>query len=110
MGLLSKLIKKTGEAVVDPKPVEKPFQQKKITNPLVRKKVPNLQTSDYQKQIDDSISKGTISTPTATPYVIGQLYSLLDETIEQIQVEKRSESSKASKDLHLMFQDLKKIC
>ena len=29
MGLLSKLIKKTGEAVVDPKPVEKPFQQQK---------------------------------------------------------------------------------
>ena len=89
MGLLSKLLKKTGEAVVDPKPVEKPFQQKKITNPLVRKKVPNLQTSDYQKQIDDSISKGTISTPTATPNVIGQLYSPVRSTVEQIQYGKK---------------------
>ena len=60
MGLLSKLIKKTGEAVVDSKPVEKPFQQKKITNPLVRKKVPNLQTSDYQKELDSMAGKYTV--------------------------------------------------
>ena len=88
MGLLSKLIKKTGEAVVDSKPVEKPFQQKKITNPLVRKKVPNLQTSDYQKELDSMAGKYTVpkvlerSTP---PSVLGQLYSPVRSTIEQIQ-------------------------
>ena len=88
MGLLSKLIKKTGKAVVDSKPVEKPFQQKKITNPLVRKKVPNLQTSDYQKELDSMAGKYTVpkvlerSTP---PSVLGQLYSPVRSTIEQIQ-------------------------
>ena len=61
MGLLSKLIKKTGKAVVDSKPVEKPFEQQKITNPLVKKRVPNLQTSDYQKQIDSIADK--VATP-----------------------------------------------
>ena len=88
MGLLSKLIKKTGEAVVDSKPVEKPFQQQKITNPLVRKRVPNLQTSDYQKQIDSMAGK--VATPkkltkTTPPSVLGQLYSPVRSTIEQIQ-------------------------
>ena len=89
MGLLSKLIKKTGEAVVGPKPVEKPFQQKKVTNPLIKKRVPNLQTSDYQKQIDDSISEGTISKPSNIPNVIGQLYSPVRSTVEQIQFGKQ---------------------
>ena len=88
MGLLSKLLKKTGEAVVDPKPVEKPFEQQKITNPLVKKRVPNLQTSDYQKQIDSMAGK--VATPkeltkTTPPSVLGQLYSPVRSTIEQIQ-------------------------
>jgi len=88
MGLLSKLIKKTGEAVVDSKPVEKPFQQKKITNPLVRKKVPNLQTSDYQKELDSMAGKYTVPKvlePSTPPSVLGQLYSPVRSTIEQIQ-------------------------
>jgi len=88
MGLLSKLIKKTGKAVVDSKPVEKPFEQQKITNPLVKKRVPNLQTSDYQKQIDSMAGK--VATPkeltkTTPPSVLGQLYSPVRSTIEQIQ-------------------------
>ena len=89
MGLLSKLIKKTGEAVVDPKPVEKPFQQKKITNPLVRKrrviepkKKLASDVTPLEMEMSESGSKGL-------PPKLGQLYSPIKSTIEQIQTGKQ---------------------
>ena len=93
MGFLSKVIKKG----FTPKPKDgvlpkESFEQKKITNPLVRKKVPNLQTSDYQKQIDSMpLKTHKILSPqkTTVPSVLGQLYSPVRSTIEQIQFGKQ---------------------
>ena len=81
MGLLSKLIKKTGEAISGPTPPDKSFQQKKITNPLVKKRVPKLESKKRSQQDFENLA-------VPLPPKLGELYSPVKSTIQQIQTGK----------------------
>ena len=82
MGLLSKLIKKTGEAISGPTPPDKSFEQKKITNPLVKKRVPKLESKQRTNQEFEALAS-----PLSPK--LGELYSPVKSTIQQIQTGKK---------------------